>query len=222
MNFKIITVSHTAFAAAILVSQLEKLGHTAKIVDSIDVRDPDVYIIYNAVGIRRLPKNYIVQQTEIHCSHWFNLGYLRILRNALAVWDYSEQNVKRYEKQNKNISIVTPGVHNVETNGKDIDFLFYGWLKGSERRQRILSEIQKELRVTVIENTLRGTMWDLLKRTKEVINIHYYDNSPLELYRLNESISHGCKVFLQDEHAYYDHAYDNLEEIKQGLKVAGI
>lgn len=72
----------------------------------------------------------------------------------------------------------------------------------------------------VVENTLHQQMWDILKRTKVVINIHYYDNSPLELYRLHESISHGCKVWLHEENKFYESAGDNLEEIKEGLKVA--
>lgn len=222
MNFKIISPAHTSFAAGILVDQLQKLGHTAKIVDNIDVRDPDTYIIYNASGFKRLPKQYIIMQTEVWESHWFTHQYLKTIRNALAVWDYSELNVPRYQRFNKNICIVTPGIKQVQTNGKDIDFLFYGWLNGSERRNIILNEIRKEINVTVIENTVGFQMWDILKRAKVVINIHYYDKSPLELYRLNESLSHNCKVYLHDEGLYFENAYDNLEEIKHGLKIAGI
>lgn len=220
--FKIITVPHTAFAATILVNQLQKLGYPAKIVSSIDPRDPDIYIIYNAAGLRRLPKRYIVMQTEIGTSHWFNSCYLRTISNAMAIWDYSEMNIPRYSKFNKKITIVTPGIQQVPTNGKDIEYLFYGWIHGSERRRRILNEIRQGKDVMVIENTLMSDMWNLLKRAKVVINVHYYDNSPLELYRIHESISHGCQVYLQDEGKYYEGAADNLEEIKQGLKVAKI
>jgi hypothetical protein len=220
--FKIVTVPHTAFAAAILVSQLQKLGYPAKIVGAIDVRDPDIYIIYNAVGLRRMPKRYIVMQTEIGTSHWFNSCYLRTIANAMAVWDYSELNVPRYSKFNRKIAIVTPGIQHVPTNGKDIDYLFYGWITGSERRKRILKEIQDKLEVMVIENTLMSDMWNILKRAKVVINIHYYDKSPLELYRIHESISHGCQVYLQDEGLYYENAYDNLEEVKRGLQIARV
>lgn len=221
MIFKIVTPAHTSFAAGILAEQLQKLGHQAKIVDSIDVRDPDVYIIYNASGYTRLPKQYIIQQTEIATSHWFTTRYLKTIKNALAVWDYSELNTPRYNRINNKIAIVTPGFKWVEHNGKDIQYLFYGWLQGSERRNRILNDILKEKEVTVIENTTGVMMWEFLKRAKVVINIHYYDKSPLELYRLHESISHGCDVYLQDEGRYFDTVYDNLEEIKHGLSIAG-
>jgi hypothetical protein len=140
----------------------------------------------------------------------------------MSVWDYSELNVPRYSKFNRKVSIVTPGIQHVPTNGKDIDYLFYGWITGSERRKRILKEIQDKLDVMVIENTLMSDMWNILKRAKVVINIHYYDKSPLELYRIHESISHGCQVYLQDEGRYYEGAADNLEEVKRGLQIAGI
>lgn len=222
MNFKIVTVPHTAFAANILIRQLHKLGHIAKIVNVIDVHDPDIYIIYNASGIPRLPKQYIVMQTEASKSHWFTKAYLKTIRNALAVWDYSDLNVPRYNRLNNKIAIVTPGVEYVEHNGKDITFLFYGWIQGSKRRQSIVSDLKSRYNLMVVENKLTTEMWDILKRTRVVINIHYYDNSPLELYRLHESISHGCEVWLHDERRLYEDAKDNLEEIKVGLKVAGI
>lgn len=222
MNFKIVTVPHTAFAAGILVDQLIKLGYSAKIVDHVDIRDPDIYIIYNAAGLTRLPKQYIIQQTEISTSHWFTSRYLKTLRNAMAVWDYAEPNTTRYKRLTNKISIVTPGYKKVEHNGKDIDYLFYGWIEGSKRRSRILNNIRKEKDVTVIENTLGQTMWDILKRAKVVINIHYYDDSPLELYRINEAISHGCRVWLQDEGKEVITSHDNFDEIREGLKVAGL
>lgn len=219
MKFKILTVPHTSFAAGILVDQLIKLGHQASIVQGYDVRDDDIYLIYNASGLTRLPKKYIVMQTEISSSHWFNSNYLKTLTNALAVWDYSELNTGRYKRLNKKIAIVTPGIRKIETPEKDIETLFYGHIKGSQRRERILKQL---IGVQIIENTLGQPMWDILKRTKKVINIHYYDNSPPELYRIHESISHGCQVWMHDESELYTNAYDNLEEIKTGLKVAGI
>lgn len=222
MIFKIVTPTHTSFAAGILSEQLHKLGHSAKIVHEIDVRDPDVYIIYNASGYTRLPKQYIVMQTEIGTSHWFTTRYLKTIKNALAVWDYSELNTVRYNRINNKIAIVTPGIKWIEHNGKDIEYLFYGWIQGSKRRDEIVNHLREVLNVTVVENTVGEQMWDFLKRTKVVINIHYYENSPLELYRLHESISHGCKVWLQDEGYFYENAKDNLEEIKEGLKMAGI
>lgn len=219
MNFKIITVPHTTFAAKILIKRLESLGHTAEIVKIIERYDKDIYIIYNASGLQRLPDNYIVQQTEISSSHWFTTSYLRTLSNALAVWDYCEQNQRAYKNRANKLAIVTPGIEKVEHNGKDIELLFYGWIDGSERRERILKTIKD---LTIVENIVLDAMWNILKRTKRVINIHYYNTSPLELYRICEAISHGCEVYLWDEEELLTTHHDNLEELKNALKIAGI
>lgn len=219
---KIISPSHTMFAAMILRDQLIKLNYPSTIVNEINYKDDCIYFIYQAAGLKRLPKRYVVLQTEIATSHWFNSTYLRTLVNAMAVWDYSELNIPRYSRLNKKIAIVTPGLKHVEHNGKDINYLFYGWIEGSKRRNEVIRHLKEVLDIKIIENTLTTDMWDILKRTKTVINIHYYDNSPLELYRLHESVSHGCKVWLQDEGYFYEDAKDNLDEIQEGLKVAGI
>jgi hypothetical protein len=77
---------------------------------------------------------------------------------------------------------------------RDIDFLFYGWLEGSKRRAEMVEELKDEIPLMVVTNTLKNEMWALLERTKVVINVSYFDNSPLELYRINESLSFGCHV----------------------------
>lgn len=218
---KIISPSHTMFAAFILRDQFIKLGYPASIVDEINYRDNSIYFIYQASKLKRLPKRYVVLQTEVSTSHWFTSTYLRTIVNAMAVWEYSELNIPRYNRFNKCIAMVTPGIKQVDHQEKDIESLFYGWIEGSARRNRMVKHL-REIGVMVVENILLHDMWNILRRTKVVINIHYYDNSPLELYRLHESISHGCKVWLQDEGYFYEGAKDNLEEIKEGLKMAGI
>lgn len=37
-------------------------------------------------------------------------------------------------------------------------------------------------------------MREILSRVKTVVNIHYYDKSPLEIFRINEALSHHCNV----------------------------
>lgn len=219
---KVVTPKHTLFAANHLVNQVAKLGLAAEVREFCDFTDNSLHIIYQASPLYRLPKKYIVMQTEIAGSHWFNRGYLKTLANALAVWDYSELNIPRYERLNKKISIVTPGINPQPAKDKDIPYLFYGWINGSERRERIVNELKQKMDLTIQTNLTGPAMWSLLSRTQTVINVHYYDHSPPELYRIHESISHGCKVYLQDEGRYFDTPEDNLEEIKRGLSVAGL
>lgn len=238
---KIYTPLHTLFAAQILCEKMNEMGRYTMIVDKIDRRDPDVYIIYNAAAHNfvNLPKRYIVMQTEVPGSHWFSPAYHKIIKHAMAVWDYCESNQVAYEHPKK--AIVTPGVRQPGVYKKDIDYLFYGWIEGSKRRRRILDELQKSFPIMEVTNTLGPPMWDLLKRTQVVINIHYHENSPLEKYRMCESISFGCAFLMEEDcvgneplaivcarvSAYRDDStllpkLDNTAEIQSALKQAGI
>jgi hypothetical protein len=194
MRFKIYSPGHTLFAATHLKQQLERLGHNANVVDSIDTTSKDIFILYNASWVQVLPNKYVVYQTEISTSHWFNPRYFKIIRNALSVWDYSESNIKKYHSFNNNIHIVSPGVAKQYRCKKEIEVTFYGWIEGSARRKKIIETVNRGIKVNVITNVLGRDMWNILRRTKVVLNIHYYENSPLELFRVHEALSFGCHV----------------------------
>lgn len=216
---KVRTQPHTEFAARHLISQLAKLGRQAKLIDNIDPNDKSLYIIYNSHELHVLPKNWICMQTEIAQSHWFTPEYLTKVRKALAVWDYSEVNQNHYHHPKK--AIVTPGYNAQPFKEKDIEWLFYGWIEGSPRREKILNDyyLSASVPIKVITTTVGPPMWDMLSRAKEVVNIHYYENSPLELYRIKESLSHGCKVYLHEEEVRYEDTSDNLEELKNAISM---
>lgn len=192
LRFKVYSPPHTKFAALHLVEQLTKLGHRAKFVSDINKYDPDIHILYNATSLHKFPKKYIVYQTEIHGTHYFNSRYLRIIKGALGVWDYCCDNLHCY--QHPKTSIVTPGISIQASAGRDIDFLFYGWIKGSDRRSKILTDLSAHIDFEIVTNKLGSDIWNLLRRTKTVVNIHYYDHSPLEVFRINEALSFGCNV----------------------------
>lgn len=245
MNFKILTVPHTLFAAKGMVIQLRKLGHNAQIVQRAKPGDHDVYIIYQAnhVAMRDMPANYILQQTEIYHSHWFGRSeYRQKIRNAIAIWDYSTKNIDSYSELNDSICIVEPGIFPYHPglgiqNSRTIPWLFYGWIEGSDRRRLMIDRIKKAIPLEVITNTLEDAMWYTLSRTRVVINIHYHqEGDPLELYRICEAQSMGCRVLTEDWKYYpskeritiagFDFFEmsmgDNLEQIKNGLKIAGL
>lgn len=193
MNFRIYTPPHTMFAALHLSGQLAKLGIRSKIVDEIKP-GPVPYIIYNASSCVRMPKDYIIMQTEIPTSHWFNDRYRSHLNRAKAIWDYSPENLSAYPEHKKKACVVGPGIWKQPAVEKDIDFLFYGWIDGSARRKEMVKQLKKNLDLNVVTKTTGPEMWKMLARTKVVLNVHYYENSPLERFRVNESLSHGCHV----------------------------
>lgn len=192
MTFKIYSKPHTMFAAIHLANQLKKLGHAAIVVREIDLTDKTIYIIYNASSLNALPKNYIIYQTEVATSQWFNARYYNYLAGALAVWEYDESNIHKYNKLNKRIAIVSPGVMPQVKTQKDIPVLFYGWIKGSARREQMLKHLGKQ--VTVATDLFERDIWKLLSRAHIVLNIHYYPQAPLEAFRVNEALSFNCHV----------------------------
>lgn len=210
---------HCSFAAMHLVNQLKKLGHESMIVSDWNPEDNSLHILYQVSNMWNFPKNYILMQTEPWCSHWFNKQYISsTIKNALAVWDYSEDNQNHYD--HSKMAIVTPGINPQPEVKKDIPNLFYGWLEGSERRIKRVDAISKQIPLMVITNKTGPEMWNLLARTEIVYNIHYHEDSPLELYRICESLSHGCNVLNEMGDSFRSiKMQDNLEEIKNGLKL---
>lgn len=201
MTFKVWSPPHTMFAARLLAEHLKLQGHTADVVPVINPADKDIYIIYCACKVHKLPKNYIVYQTEIQGSPWFTKKYYETIAGAVCVWDYSEHNIAAYRQYNNRIAIVPPGIAPQVRAVKDIPVLFYGWVDGSPRRQKLLAAIQKHTQVKVVSNALQGQMWNLLSRSKIVLNLHFYDNSPLETFRINEALSFNCHVISESSSA---------------------
>lgn len=209
MIFKIHSPKCVRLAAGHLRAQLEKLGHDAYLVDEIDAQDKSLYIIYAAGTVKHLPKNYIVYQTEVHSSAWFTPKYFNIISRAVCIWEYSEANISKYEKYNNRIAVVSPGMSKLETPDKDGGILFYGWIQGSKRRESILQNLSNQIKINIVTNTLEGEMWYLLSRAKVVLNLHYYENAPIEAFRINEALSFNCHV-VSERSANGDDKYKGL------------
>jgi len=194
MKIKVYSKPHTMFAALYLCEQLDKLGHDATVVKSINRNDDTLHIIYNASACPVIPPNYIVYQTEVPGSTWFNSRYFDIIKRAKAVWDYSKSNIPHYRYLNNKSVTVSPGIFPQTTGQKDIPFLFYGHLQAGNRRLPLVNELKQHLPLKVVVNTMEAEMWQLLARAEVVINIHYYFNAPLEQFRICEALSFGCHV----------------------------
>ena len=194
MRINIVTPPHTKFAAICLANTLTELNHEVYVQGYIDYTDTSLHIIYCAGSYFFMPKNYILYQTEVHSSHWFNKKYLGFIKGAKAVWEYQAENIAKYKDLNKYIHIVPPSIMPQPTHKKDIDYLFYGMVHGSKHREQWIKELQKSINLTIVNGLLENKMWELLARSKNVLNIHYYPNAPLEIFRINEALSFGCNV----------------------------
>jgi hypothetical protein len=189
------------FAANILVEKIKSLGKSCERVARLEKDSKDVWIIYNSAMAWTLPEKLISYQTEQSGTHWFSDKYRERLSNSIAVWEYCDGNLHEYE--NKNVSIVTPGISIQPKVKKDIDVLFYGAM--NERRKESL----KNINCMVIENKLGNPMRELLNRSKTVLNIHYYNPNIFESFRANECLSHHCNFVSE----YSLHGAENYKDV---------
>jgi hypothetical protein len=172
------------FAANILVSKIKALGYSCERVEKTEWQSKDTWIVYNSAMRIPLPERLISYQTEQSGTHWFSDHYRNVLSKSIAVWEYCDGNLHEYN--NKNVSIVTPGIAPQPKVKKDIDVLFYGGL--NERRKQAL----KGINCKVVDNVFGDAMQPIIARSKTVLNIHYYDPNIFESFRANECLSHHC------------------------------
>ncbi len=137
-----------------------------------------------------IPPKYIIYNLEPINSRMNNKKYIDKIKNATQVWEYSQANMERIALINKNVIYQpflyspymkqlynTVDVHNAK---KDIDVLFYGLM--SQRRKRIIEELkQRNINVYCPNYPEHKPVWgqekyDLINRSKIVINIHYHEN----------------------------------------------
>lgn len=166
----------------------------------------DLYIIFglNHWTEGTLPINYIAYQLEqSNVTSWFSKRYIDFLNGALEVWDYSLVNYQFLEKTlaHKNIYYVPikylttarKASVSMPADDKCYDVYFYGEL--NSRRTNILDQlIARGLNVHIGNNEWGNVRLDNIKKSKIVLNIHYYDDAILETVRLSYLLSNGAKV----------------------------
>ncbi len=75
--------------------------------------------------------------------------------------------------------------------------MFYGDAN-CDRRRKFLQELQKEFSVRVESNLFGEAMQDAIRRSKIVINIHYYEDALLETTRVAEILSLGGSIVISE------------------------
>jgi Rhamnan synthesis protein F len=172
------------------------------------------------------PPNYIAYQFEQAHSKWFTEEYFNKLNGAIEIWEYSEYNIQYFNGKFKKPHVYVPiGDLNVSADdlsqSRDIDVLFYGEFLNSPRRKQFLDEIRKHRNIEIVDgftnHRFGSSITDLLKRTKVVLNHHYYENGQLEVVRLYEALSYGCKVVSEisiddNFHSLPTFKYSNIDQ----------
>ncbi len=205
---------------------LREKGYNCCIIDHQDYLNfrnkDDIDNLYIFIGLNKLildyPKRYIIYQFEQTDSYFYNdknekeynyfftEEYFNILKNAIQVWDYSLKNIN-WLKSNLNLNniIYVPICYchllkiPFTNQNKTIDILFYGSL--NNKRKFILNKLIENKNYNIcIQN---NECWDedldkIIKNSKIILNLHFYENSTLEMHRISYLLNNSCFVISEN------------------------
>lgn len=223
----ILCTPHTLFIANAISQRLLKHGINCEIMmGELQAFDHDFYIVLCPQMFKRLPhpnRRVVFQLEQSVNSRWFTNDYLKILNESLGVLDYSLTNIDFLDKS----GITYPKIHYLPIGAiqksiqkdvpKEYDFVFYGDNLSSQRRKTFLSELTKKYKVKICNDVFSDEMYSIIRQSKAVINIHYYEGALLEMPRICECISLGVPVLSegtldQDEYPELEGAVKFFDE----------
>ena len=174
-----------------------------------------------------LPKNkyilYQIEQLNQIDNKWNNLENIKdILDKSYAIFDYSTINLQYYpENVRENVKLLAPlievespedeeseyakaFVNNIFNNilkttktKSEINILFIGTM--NDRREKILNKIKdKGYNVKILSQTIGKELIDEIKKSDIVLNLHYYPNSLLEIFRIHDVLPYNCKILSEN------------------------
>ena len=220
----VLTTPHTLFVAHLICETLKKHDKKTTIVLHQDTPleyDECLHIVICPQMFSNLPSQYIAYQMEQSVSsRWFTEEYFQILRNSLAIFEYSKRNIEfllSHDIAYKQIFYMPIAYFDnfpkyLRDNGywdgsrynDETDIVFYGDPK-SLRRKRFLEALQKKFNVKVVAEVYGNDLYKELMSAKLVVNIHYYEGALLETTRIYECLSLGIPIVSEtsvdiDEH----------------------
>lgn len=159
--------------------------------------DQDVYLLSHLAPLLDIElENQVIYNLEplYEGCRSYQIGYLDVLRKNLVL-DYSLQNVKYL----KSIGIEAfylpylfhPELERFKSAEKLIDVLFIG--SHNERRNRILKQF-KNLDFLWAEKVYGDELDKLVASAKVILNVHYIEDHPLEVVRLNYLIANKSNI----------------------------
>uniref|UniRef100_A0A6C0C4A1 Uncharacterized protein n=1 Tax=viral metagenome TaxID=1070528 RepID=A0A6C0C4A1_9ZZZZ len=219
ITFKIQTTKYLLNIANSLRSMLYGMKFSAEVMSSeeisreIEREIPGVHYIFLCIGhMFHLPKKskyyiYNLEQVNYHPdfpllglvdnrAEFINTAF----KNATNIFDYSEMNITNYPEDFKNKALYLPVP--LEENPKIIsekeyDVLFFGGL--NDRRKKILEYLKKDMNIRVVTNVFGEELYDMIKKARIVLNIHFKGESLLETARIYDCIRHSTPLIISEE-----------------------
>jgi hypothetical protein len=195
IKFKIVTSNLIESIAINIQKTLKKYNIVSDIIYQLtdeDENNDDYYIIiYNNFNKPFLPKKYILYVVEQSTSHFFkNNDYLNLIKNANYIWDFCVKNKTMFENYPFSnyyylaCPFIKSNINIININNK-YDIFFYGTL--NHRRRNILNKLKDNKYNIYILDNIRGNERDeIIKQSKIILNLHFYNEAGLETCRLNE------------------------------------
>lgn len=219
----ILATPHTIFIANLISNSLEKIGISSQIEINNNKKkfSENLYFVICPQSFKTLPKNRIVFQLEQSISNrWFSKKHIKKLENSLLVMDYSLKNIEFLSTHlplsqlyftpiscfKLQTEVSTSSFDN-QNNVYEYDVLFYGDTN-NERRKNYLDALKNKYKVKIINNAFGEDIWNEIKKSKVVINIHYYEDALLETTRLQECLSNNAIIVSEKSSDFEQH--DNL------------
>ena len=242
-SFIIVTAKWGIKIAESLSLLLNKLNFNTIIINNkisdkmitINKNKPNEYfIILFSHLLKKLPatNKYIIYQLEQKKkSNFITEKVLENILNSLFTLDYSLDNINNFNKEiQQKISYLPMPIINkldstITTNTNIYDLLFYGHI--NHRRQQILDKLKEKYNILIIENKFGDEMYNIIKKSKIIINLHAYMNSILETARINEVLPYNkliiselpCnsdiinKKFYENKIVFCEQIYNDLNNI---------
>jgi hypothetical protein len=143
-----------------------------------------------------LPADTVLYNLEqiVDGAMWVTPKYLDLLRR-FRVWDYSTRNVVALAAMGVREALHVPLGHaavleRIAPAAEDIDVLFYGAY--NERRLALLERLSRAGWKVARSNSVYGAERDaVVARSRIVLNVHYYEQSRLEIPRCLYLIANG-------------------------------
>lgn len=164
-------------------------------------------ILYNNLSNYLLPNKFIFYQIEQTESIFLtDKKYLHRLKymcmKAEYVWQFTSITSQIYDDYCKTKLKWMPIPYkyvnfNDEINWNELkyDILFYG--HKNARRYKILNELNKHFNIKICYGIYGDKKNDYIKKSKIILNLHYYDNAGLETCRFNEILNYN-KIIISE------------------------
>jgi len=155
--------------------------------------------------VKNLPKNkYFLYQIEQLNQNEYPYQSVEVIRdqilNSIYTFDYSLTNFNLYPNNLKHkVKLLKPFINKIDNNNLDktIDILFIGSL--NDRRRKIIDILKKKnYKIEVVEKTFGDELINLIKKSKIVLNIHYYQNAILELFRIHDILPYTYTILSEE------------------------